>query len=112
MFECAQRGRTIATLATLFLRGGPVQDPVLTNSPFYEKEPHKSPAYFRIVSSAPMQMANRVRSKTAGPHLDLFLRVLPGNGKGNSKHGRGTSKLPCRKAGQPSHLVDVVDSDQ
>ena len=27
-------------------------------------------------------------------------------------HGKGNSKLPWRKAGQPSHLVDVVDSDQ
>ena len=24
-------------------------------------------------------------------------------------HGRGNSKFPWRKAGQPSHLVDVVD---
>ena len=27
-------------------------------------------------------------------------------------HGEGNSKLPWRKAGQPRHLVDVVDSDQ
>ena len=27
-------------------------------------------------------------------------------------HGKGNSNLPWRKAGQPSHLVDVVDSDQ
>ena len=27
-------------------------------------------------------------------------------------HGKGDSKLWWRKAGQPSHLVDVVDSDQ
>ena len=27
-------------------------------------------------------------------------------------HGKGYSKLPWRKAGQPGHLVDVVDSDQ
>jgi hypothetical protein len=27
-------------------------------------------------------------------------------------HGKRNSKLPWRKAGQPSHLVDVVDSDQ
>ena len=27
-------------------------------------------------------------------------------------HGKGNSKLPWRKAGQPSHLVDVLDSDQ
>ena len=27
-------------------------------------------------------------------------------------HGKGDLKLPWRKAGQPSHLVDVVDSDQ
>ena len=27
-------------------------------------------------------------------------------------HGKGNSKLLWRKAGQPSHLVDVVDSDQ
>jgi len=27
-------------------------------------------------------------------------------------YGKGNSKLPRRKAGQPSHLVDVVDSDQ
>ena len=27
-------------------------------------------------------------------------------------HGKGNAKLPQRKAGQPSHLVDVVDSDQ
>ena len=27
-------------------------------------------------------------------------------------HGKGNSKLPWRKAGQTSHLVDVVDSDQ
>ena len=27
-------------------------------------------------------------------------------------HGKGNSKLPWRKAGQPSHLVDVVDSNQ
>ena len=27
-------------------------------------------------------------------------------------HGKGNSKLSWRKAGQPSHLVDVVDSDQ
>ena len=27
-------------------------------------------------------------------------------------HGKGNSKLPWRKAGQPRHLVDVVDSDQ
>ena len=26
-------------------------------------------------------------------------------------HGKGNSKLPWRKAGQPSHLVDVVDLD-
>ena len=27
-------------------------------------------------------------------------------------HGKGNLKLPWRKAGQPRHLVDVVDSDQ
>ena len=27
-------------------------------------------------------------------------------------NGRGNSKLPWRKAGQPIHLVDMVDSDQ
>ena len=27
-------------------------------------------------------------------------------------HGKGNSKIPWRKAGQPGHLVDVVDSDQ
>ena len=27
-------------------------------------------------------------------------------------HGKGNPKLPWRRAGQPSHLVDVVDSDQ
>jgi len=27
-------------------------------------------------------------------------------------HGKGNPKLLWRKAGQPSHLVDVVDSDQ
>jgi hypothetical protein len=27
-------------------------------------------------------------------------------------YGKGNSKGPRRKAGQPSHLVDVVDSDQ
>ena len=27
-------------------------------------------------------------------------------------HGEGNSKLPWRKAGQPSHPVDVVDSVQ
>ena len=27
-------------------------------------------------------------------------------------HGEGNSKLPWRKAGQPRHLVDVVDSDK
>ena len=27
-------------------------------------------------------------------------------------HGKRNSKLPWRKAGQPSHLVDVVDSDR
>ena len=27
-------------------------------------------------------------------------------------HGKGYSKLPWRKAGQPRHLVDVVDSAQ
>ena len=27
-------------------------------------------------------------------------------------HGKGSSKLPWSKAGQSSHLVDVVDSDQ
>ena len=27
-------------------------------------------------------------------------------------HGKGNSKLPWRKAGQPRHLVDVVDSEQ
>ena len=27
-------------------------------------------------------------------------------------HRKGNSKLPWRKDGQPSHLVDVVDSDQ
>ena len=27
-------------------------------------------------------------------------------------HGKGNSKLHWRKAGQPRHLVDVVDSDQ
>ena len=27
-------------------------------------------------------------------------------------HGKVNSKLPWRKAGQPSHLVDVVVSDQ
>jgi len=27
-------------------------------------------------------------------------------------HGKENSKLPWRKAGQPRHLVDVVDSDQ
>ena len=27
-------------------------------------------------------------------------------------HRKGNSKLPWRKAGQPSHLVDVVDSEQ
>ena len=27
-------------------------------------------------------------------------------------HGKGNSKLPWRKAGQPRHLVDVEDSDQ
>ena len=26
-------------------------------------------------------------------------------------HDKGNSKLPWRKAGQPSHLVDVVNSD-
>ena len=26
-------------------------------------------------------------------------------------HGKGNSKIPWRKAGQPSYLVDVVDSD-
>jgi hypothetical protein len=40
------------------------------------------------------------------------------HGKGNYRkvdirlHGKGNSKLPWRKAGQPSHSVDVVDSDQ
>ena len=27
-------------------------------------------------------------------------------------HGKGNSKIPWRKAGQPSYLVDVEDSDQ
>jgi len=27
-------------------------------------------------------------------------------------HGKGKSKLSWREAGQPRHLVDVVDSDQ
>jgi hypothetical protein len=27
-------------------------------------------------------------------------------------YGKDNSKIPWRKAGQPSHLVDVVDSDQ
>jgi len=27
-------------------------------------------------------------------------------------HGKWNSKLPWREAGQPRHLVDVVDSDQ
>ena len=27
-------------------------------------------------------------------------------------HGKGNSKLPWRKAGQPKHLVDVEDLDQ
>ena len=27
-------------------------------------------------------------------------------------HGKGNSKTPWRKAGQPRHLIDVVDSDQ
>jgi len=30
----------------------------------------------------------------------------------NRLHGKGNSTLPWRKAGQPRHLVDVVDSDQ
>ena len=32
--------------------------------------------------------------------------------RGGRLHGKGNSKLTWRKAGQPSHLVDVVDSDQ
>ena len=27
-------------------------------------------------------------------------------------HGKGSSKLPWRRACQPNHLADVVDSDQ
>ena len=27
-------------------------------------------------------------------------------------HGKGNFKTPWRKAGQPRHLIDVVDSDQ
>ena len=41
---------------------------------------------------------------------------LPGGSrdrKADSRlHGKGNSELPWRKGGQPSHLVDVVDSDQ
>ena len=40
-------------------------------------------------------------------------RVLGLDGKVDIRlHGKGNSKLPWRKAGQPRHLVDVVDSDQ
>ena len=31
---------------------------------------------------------------------------------GIRRHGKGNSKLPWRKAGQPRHLVDVEDSHQ
>ena len=51
------------------------------------------------------------------PHRDKVLRVggagLETYGKVDIRlHGEGNSKLPWRKAGQPSHLVDVVDSNQ
>ena len=32
--------------------------------------------------------------------------------EGIQLHGKGNSKLPWRKAGQPRNLVDVVDLDQ
>ena len=57
------------------------------------------------------------------PFRSLAGRILPGSGILGHNHkddrkvdirlrGEGNSKLPWRKAGQPSHLVDVVDSDQ
>ena len=36
------------------------------------------------------------------PHTKVDIRL----------HGKGNSRVPWRKAGQPRHLIDVVDSDQ
>ena len=48
------------------------------------------------------------RSASAKPSF-----VAPADGKVDMRlHGTEDSKLPWRKAGQPKHLVDVVDSDQ
>ena len=45
--------------------------------------------------------------------VNTLLDVLIGNRKVDIRlHGKGNSKLPWRKAGQPRHLVDVVDADQ
>ena len=43
-----------------------------------------------------------VQSKVNASHRKVDIRL----------HGKGNPKLPWRKAGQPSHLVNVVDSAQ
>ena len=50
-------------------------------------------------------------------YMYIYISVLGFRFEGQRKvdirlHGNGNSKLPWRKASQPSHLVDVVDSDQ
>ena len=49
----------------------------------------------------------------AGPRdEDAGWLLLPSRKVDIKPHGKGNSKLSWRKAGQPRHLVNVVDSDQ
>jgi len=52
----------------------------------------------------------RSRRERVPPALRLV--HLPNRKVDIRLHGKGNSELPWRKAGQPSHVVDVVDSDQ
>ena len=55
--------------------------------------------------------ASGVRGPDVGPARKQLLHHL--HRKVDIRlHGKGNSKIPWRKAGQPSHLVDLVDSDQ